>query len=96
MKSWGNIYSTYDSKFIKIQDLKNLSFSNSNKPLLAYGLGRSYGDSCLISQGSYIDLTKCKKVIDFDSSKGIIVLVPFGITPPVIISIASFFFKIFL
>ena len=42
------------------------------KPLLAYGKGRSYGDSCLNEDGILIDTSYLNKVISFDKENGII------------------------
>ena len=39
-------------------------------PLLGYGLGRSYGDSCLNDQGVLIDTRRLDRFIRFDEAKG--------------------------
>jgi L-gulonolactone oxidase len=40
------------------------------KPILAVGLGRSYGDSCLNSNGALMIMTGLRRVLHFDSSAG--------------------------
>jgi FAD/FMN-containing dehydrogenase len=42
------------------------------RPLLAYGLGRSYGDSCLNGGGTVIDVSALNHVQAFDSATGIL------------------------
>jgi len=41
-------------------------------PGLPYGLGRSYGDTCLNDGGLLIDTTHLARLIDFDSERGIL------------------------
>jgi FAD/FMN-containing dehydrogenase len=40
------------------------------RPILGYGLGRSYGDSCLNQDGVLIDMSNLNKIIEFDSGSG--------------------------
>lgn len=42
-------------------------------PVLAYGNGRSYGDSCLIDRGSIIDTADLSGIVSFDIETGLIV-----------------------
>lgn len=42
------------------------------RPLLAYGLGRSYGDSCLNGGGTVIDVSALNHVQAFDSATGVL------------------------
>jgi FAD/FMN-containing dehydrogenase len=44
--------------------------SHRSRPLLGYGLGRSYGDSCLNEDGVLIDMSGLNRVIDFDRRTG--------------------------
>lgn len=66
-------------------------------PLLPYGNGRSYGDSCLAHQGSLIDMRSRRRIIRFDSRTGLITaeagvllseiiahVAPHGFFPPVV------------
>jgi FAD/FMN-containing dehydrogenase len=41
-------------------------------PLLAHGLGRSYGDSCLIEQGQLLLMSPMQKLRWFDTDQGVI------------------------
>jgi FAD/FMN-containing dehydrogenase len=41
-------------------------------PQLAYGLGRSYGDSCLLDGGTMIDTRFLDRLISFDSGRGVL------------------------
>ncbi len=53
-------------------DLRQFSSSelNDSNSVLAYGNGRSYGDSCLNKQGSLIDCRSLNRFISFDSLSG--------------------------
>jgi len=44
-----------------------------NAPLLAFGLGRSYGDSCLNDGGVLMDMRQLDRLLSFDSRTGLIV-----------------------
>jgi FAD/FMN-containing dehydrogenase len=46
-------------------------FSDEEK-YLAYGLGKSYGDSCLNPQGNIISTSYMNRIISFDASNGIL------------------------
>jgi FAD/FMN-containing dehydrogenase len=46
-------------------------FDDADAPVLAYGLGRSYGDSCLNDGGYLIDLTAMDHVLSFDAATGL-------------------------
>lgn len=45
---------------------------SAQKRMLPRGLGRSYGDSCLLSQGTLIEMTSLNRVIAFDAERGVI------------------------
>ncbi len=45
-------------------------FDDADAPVLAFGLGRSYGDSCLNDGGYLIDITAMDHVMSFDASSG--------------------------
>ena len=51
-------------------ELADLDFGQS--PALPYGLGGSYGDSCLNDGGLLIDTTQLSRLIHFDSERGIL------------------------
>lgn len=41
-------------------------------PVLAYGLGRSYGDSCLLGEGRMIETRFLDRILDFDPASGLL------------------------
>jgi len=45
-------------------------FDDADAPVLAFGLGRSYGDSCLNDGGYLIDVTAMDHVMSFDAGSG--------------------------
>jgi FAD/FMN-containing dehydrogenase len=46
--------------------------SASSASLLPYGLGRSYGDSCLNADRSLLDCSRLNRILDFDESSGVL------------------------
>jgi FAD/FMN-containing dehydrogenase len=46
--------------------------TNQGKKFLPRGMGRSYGDSCLIDDGTLLVTTACNRIISFDRKTGII------------------------
>jgi len=46
--------------------------SASHGSLLPYGLGRSYGDSCLNANGALIDCRRLNRILGFDASTGVV------------------------
>ncbi|MGL4637929.1 MAG: FAD-binding oxidoreductase [Beijerinckiaceae bacterium] len=67
--SWGGL-STRPDRVLTPQD--SSSFQLPDGPWLAYGNGRSYGDSCFPESGTLIDMRQCRQVISFDKTTGII------------------------
>jgi len=45
-------------------------FDDADAPVLAYGLGRSYGDSCLNDGGYLIDTSALDRILAFDAETG--------------------------
>lgn len=70
--SWG-LYPKILPKKVKKIFWRNESsiFENCNK-VLPFGLGRSYGDVCLVDNGILIDTTELKHLIRFDQENGIL------------------------
>jgi len=70
-QSWAHVYDP---------DIKNellCTWSNSNLQLhddayLAYGQGRSYGDSCLNNDGTIINTSKLNHILFFDKDNGVL------------------------
>jgi len=44
--------------------------TDRNGRLLAYGNGRSYGDSCLVERGTLLDARRLNRILDFDADTG--------------------------
>ncbi len=49
-----------------------LKFRNIEGEVLPYGLGKSYGDSCLLDGGTLLDISGINKFIDYDVNTGIL------------------------
>jgi len=72
-QSWGRIPKATASAVHRLywrSELAELDLGSS--PALAYGLGRSYGDSCLNDGGVLIDTSALSRLIHFDSERGIL------------------------
>lgn len=67
--SWGR-YVNAESEQIVFAWQSDISFEE--KLYLARGLGRSYGDSCLINQGSTIEMASLNRFIAFDKTTGVL------------------------
>jgi FAD/FMN-containing dehydrogenase len=97
--SWGRVH-RFNHDVLKPQwlsDLEHHDFTLSPKPILPFGLGRSYGDSCLNDDGVLIDMSDLKRMIAFDPQTGVLrcesgvslaeiieVFLPRGWFPPVV------------
>src|SRR5690242_4746687 len=46
------------------------SWADAEQPVLPYGYGRSYGDSCLNDNGIILDATTLRHFIEFDEANG--------------------------
>ena len=71
--SWGRHFlfrQKVRSIYYRTDDLSFLS--NEEGPVLPYGLGRSYGDSCLNDNGLLIDSSRMNNFIGFDPEKGLL------------------------
>ena len=51
---------------------QNLDFVTSRNSVLPYGLGRSYGDSCLNDRGVLLATKEINRLIHFDEQRGIV------------------------
>jgi len=74
LRSWGMIPSQEQS-VVMPQWRHNVVdvLATTDKPcVLAYGRGRSYGDSCLNSSGKLVHTTQLNHVLDFDPHLGVI------------------------
>jgi FAD/FMN-containing dehydrogenase len=57
-------------KFFWLSDISNLE--RYEYPILPYGYGKSYGDSCLNENGTLLDCSGLNKFISFDNETGIL------------------------
>ena len=72
LSSWGNIIHD-ECKVIPLLDRQELiPLINTNKPGIAYGMGRSYGDVCLNPKGNVWVTTNLDKYIEFDVDSGLL------------------------
>ena len=74
-KSWGNYPQAAHRKILRPAWMEDISgeLLGKNAPLLAYGLGRSYGDSCLNDGGTLMDIRGLDRILYFDAEHGSIV-----------------------
>ena len=69
LRSWGGLEAR-DSTLIEPEDW--LAGRERNHPVLAYGNGRSYGDSCLNDGGGLIAARRLGRILSFDAQSGIV------------------------
>lgn len=74
-KSWGNYPQAAHRKILRPAWMDEITAEllRENAPLLAYGLGRSYGDSCLNNGGTLMDIRGLDRILHFDAENGSIV-----------------------
>jgi FAD/FMN-containing dehydrogenase len=74
-KSWGHYPLARHKKILHPAWMDEITapILAENAPLLAYGLGRSYGDSCLNDGGTLLDIRKLDRILYFDMEQGSIV-----------------------
>ena len=72
--SWGRVKRQRAARITPahLDQLPAMLQQAAGKPLLAIGLGRSYGDSGLNGAGTVIDMTALDRVIAFDAATGIL------------------------
>ncbi len=93
-RSWGGL-AARDSAIVDARDWLDTPH-RPRRPLLAYGNGRSYGDSCLNDGGTLIDTRGLDDILAFDRETGVLtcgagllldrlldIVVPAGWFPPV-------------
>lgn len=72
--SWGNFFKK-KQKIVKVTEqtvASTLSSLQQNQTYLPYGMGRSYGDSCLNSHGMLLETSSMRKFISFDEKTGVL------------------------
>ena len=72
-QSWGR-YPRYNAKVIPLnwQGDFPAALAGSHDSALPVGLGRSYGDVCLLKDGTLLQTTGMNRLIDFDPATGIL------------------------
>lgn len=65
-------YPIPNNQEIRILNNYNFDFTSIHKKILPYGLGKSYGDSCLNSNNILVDCSNLNKFIAFDDNSGIL------------------------
>lgn len=71
-QSWGRLQTVRPLQVYSPQWLGEID-PPSEGTYLCYGKGRSYGDSCLTSTGSVIDMALLSKIIDFNTETGVLI-----------------------
>lgn len=72
-ESWGRYPKLLPAETVKISWLDQIpDFSKIKDKVLAYGLGRSYGDVCLNEDGTLLNMAGLNRLISIDFENGII------------------------
>ena len=72
-QSWGRYPQVEQQNVVPVYWLNNgLALDHINDSILPYGLGRSYGDSCLNDGGTLLDTAPLNRFIAFDESTGLL------------------------
>ena len=69
-RSWG--YNPRTRQRAVTPRWRDFSLASYEGPLLPFGNGRSYGDSCLNTSGRVIDCRQLNKFIAFDTEQGVL------------------------
>ncbi len=73
LSSWGRV-NQYEVETLALTSrFDDLSAADAGKTMLAYGNGRSYGDSCLNAGGTALQCRSLSHFIDFDPASGILI-----------------------
>ena len=72
-ESWGRYPRSTPAQVVPLSWISEIpDLSQSARPLLAYGMGRSYGDCCLNGEGTLLATRGLDKFIQFDAVSGIL------------------------
>lgn len=72
-ESWGRFPKLHDQRVLSIDSPKAaLPLPPDGRTVLPYGLGRSYGDSCVNNDNAVIDTSALSCFISFDAERGIV------------------------
>jgi FAD/FMN-containing dehydrogenase len=71
--SWGRHPKPHDQAIVRLSSLKSpLLLPSEGRSVLPYGLGRSYGDSCLNNNNALIPCSGFDNFISFDAQSGVL------------------------
>jgi len=70
--SWGRVhrFRHYLVRPMSRSAVPDIVAANGGRPLLGYGLGRSYGDSCLNQDGVLVQMSHLNRILGFDEETG--------------------------
>lgn len=71
-ESWGRFPRAMPRSVEDVAWLSDIKLNPHKRPILAYGLGRSYGDVCLNDGGDVLSMNHCDRILSFDRDKGLI------------------------
>ena len=71
-ESWGRFPRATPRSVEDVAWLSDINLDPNKCPILAYGLGRSYGDVCLNDGGNVLSMDHCDRLLTFDREKGLI------------------------
>lgn len=69
-RSWGG--RTSIDSLAQAIDWRTDEFASASLKILPFGMGRSYGDSCLLDQGVMLETRRLNHLISFDAQTGIV------------------------
>ena len=72
-ESWGR-YPKYQAKLVAVQWQSDFpaNIAGLHNGVLPVGMGRSYGDSCLLENGNLLVMTGMNRLISFDAETGLL------------------------
>lgn len=71
-ESWGRFPRATPRSVEDVAWISDLQLHGDLRPILAYGLGRSYGDVCLNDGGHVLAMEHCNHILGFDQEKGLL------------------------
>jgi FAD/FMN-containing dehydrogenase len=70
-ESWGRMFG-HDADTISVEDLKFNPKATHGHSVLAYGMGRSYGDVCVNEDGLIVPMQNSRQVLSLDKASGLL------------------------
>jgi FAD/FMN-containing dehydrogenase len=70
--SWGRLPTTQPARVELLSPEEERLPDSGGHQMLAYGLGRSYGDACLNEGGLILDTRRLSRVVAFDAERGVL------------------------